>query len=549
MPPADITGFDKGSVKKIAAAVARLKYQSESIRARIRSVETRADQNAVQVRTAITGATAATPDYPAGGCQFPFHVYDIAFDAGVTGECPDTAKRERTKDGKLTNEAHVGRAIDGKYIPAGTEILYAEVPSPDGRHFWILPSGYTPGTVLFTLNEDRSREQDADDKPFGRAAATVEATVGDVPVSVGETIEVTFGGRRFLGAVGPGFAPDGKGCEGIADYYGANDDGDTWIVKVCQELTAGFWFTTGEDRDPESTDEDIALEDITKNVGHANADFPALHWKSLNGSDPLKVRFHGDSFPRAFSGAVGYAVLDVDIDNLTSNSTMRYVATICDQGAIINSVVADGFCPGETPSIRYHHPSTWFPFGQKWPAEQILRAADKMQFAMKNTGTCYTVFDETLKEHVLLGVEHAEHEFMQPPKKDTQGVCLPPAALKIQAMTCKQPTPADGLALDYAITSADLSYGVVDAGGTGSGQACSSPTLKLNYKRRPFLFCGDESELISSTIDLEQVLVTADVADDDECIYQDQVHLIVFGKCDTITENIVCTTDEQCDEE
>lgn len=526
-----INSFDDQSMKKIASAVARLKAAQENTHRQVRGLIGGPDQNAAQVRTAITATTAAVPEYPTSGCHLPFIIHDLDFDPTVTNSCPDTDKR-------AWEDEHTGRAIDGEYIEEGTEILFVDVPSPDGRRFWIFPAGSSPaGTVLFTLKEDRSREVDGAGKFFGQAAALVEATVGDVPVNVGDTINVIFGGRRWLGAVGPGF--NDKGCEGIADYYGGNN----WIVKECQELTQGFWFTTKDDRTPLYPDEDVELSGVQKNIGHANADFPAVWWKQIGGNDPLTVRFHGLTFPYSFEGAVGYAVLDIAIDNTTSNSTMRYLVVQVDQGALINEVFHDAFCPGGEPSIQTHAPATWYPFSQTWPSDLISSAVDRMELASKDGGMGYTAYNDTLNAHVLLNTEHAPYTFLMPP---SQG-CGVPQQLSIQALTCESPEAASGFALDYALTEAALVYEETDSGGSGSGQECSSPKLKFNYKRRPFWYCGDESALVSSTINLEQILLTSDVSDDGDCIVQEQTHVIVFGSCDTITENVFCTTDEQCE--
>ena len=133
----EFNSFDDAAVKKIANTVGRVKYIAENLRHRVRSLETRADQNAVQVRTAVTSTTEAVPNYPASGCHFPFKIHDLNFDAATVGSCPDTDKRAWA-------EEHTGRSVDGAYIKEGTDILYVEIPSADGRHFWIFPAFGAP---------------------------------------------------------------------------------------------------------------------------------------------------------------------------------------------------------------------------------------------------------------------------------------------------------------------------------------------------------------------------------------------------------------------
>ena len=515
--------FDESSAKKIASAVTRLKYQQENLHKQIRNLQSRADQNAVQCRTGITAATAEHPTYPTAGCQLPFRIYDLEFDDSVTGSCPTTDKRAWTSE-------ELGRTINGQYIPIDTEIVYVEVPTPDGKRFWIIPD-LMVGTVLFKLLEDRSREKDAAGKAFGRADAIVEAIIGDVPVEVGDTIEVIFGDKRWLGAV--------KDCEGIADYY--NDDGDKWIVKECQELEASYWFVTSASRSPDYVDEDILVA-ISKHIGHANADFPADQWTPAGDNDPLKVRFYGSTFPYAFAGAVGFATLDVDIANETDNSTMRYYVVQCDQGSILNEVEHEEFCPGGSPAVSQHSPAGWYPFGQRWPSIQSVH--DRMDLVSKNGGIGWTTYSHALRKHVILNTEHEEYEFMVP----VDGYCPVPMKQKIQALTCMPAEQGNAPATANVISSVELAYEETDAGGSGSGQECSDPKLKLKYRTRSVLACGDESELQDTTINLAQLLVTTDVYDDGDCIIQEQTHVIVFGSCDVIAENVVCTTDEQCDE-
>lgn len=128
----DFNTFSDRGMKQIAAAVTRLKYQQQNLERQVRTIQTRADQNAVQVRTAITGATDAIPVYPTTGCHFPFTYYDLDFDSDAVNACPETDKREWAVQ-------ESGRSIGGEYIPPDTEVLFVEIPTPEGRRFWIWP--------------------------------------------------------------------------------------------------------------------------------------------------------------------------------------------------------------------------------------------------------------------------------------------------------------------------------------------------------------------------------------------------------------------------
>lgn len=274
-------------------------------------------------------------------------------------------------------------------------------------------------TIVFTMLTDRTREV-VDGLTIGHANVLITGKVGIAPDNVGDFTQVVFADMLWLGAV--------TGCIGIADYI----DG-YWIVKDCHELTAGFWFITLENRSG-TGDQDV-LVTLTKNIGHANADFPREDWiQQTSGQtqspcgfiryyyfdgegwlpdfdnwdldccipyppghpefpgfppnpvqgdtfdtdvgfqiadcgtpqDPqtIKVRYKAGTFPHMLAGAIGFALLDVDVENLTSNSTMRYYVIQSDQHVLyFTAVLRLKMCGGDA-EIGTNVLGSFFPFGQ-----------------------------------------------------------------------------------------------------------------------------------------------------------------------------------------
>ena len=243
--------------------------------------------------------------------------------------------------------------------------------------WYLLPSlgSASIASIVFTMLTDRTRETDVGGNTFGTASVRIDDKLGTAGGATGSTTQVNFVDRRWFGAV--------KGCQGVADYISDPQRGNFWLVKECQELTAGFTFVTLEDR-VGTGDQDV-LVTLTKNIGHANADYPAdlwggqpveggepnecsgySQWGSVNGDwvllvnncspgctpvpppgpapaengwlttggcsstgsqtppRTLEVRYRAGTYPRMVAGAIGFAMLDVDIFNSDDNTTMRY---------------------------------------------------------------------------------------------------------------------------------------------------------------------------------------------------------------------------------
>jgi len=142
----DVFTFDENGMKKVAEAVTRLHVQTEHITGVVARIERYAagiptQSSKPQVRTGITGTTPDEQTYPTNesSCLFPFHVYDLDFDVTATDDdCIPPTNRE------WTGVYHIGRTIDGSYLPEGTPILFVEIPTSTGKRFWILPAVEPP---------------------------------------------------------------------------------------------------------------------------------------------------------------------------------------------------------------------------------------------------------------------------------------------------------------------------------------------------------------------------------------------------------------------
>ena len=493
-----------------------------------------------------------------------------------------------------------GYAVGGEGHPQYLGEKIDELYTKEGKliNYMLVDEGEPSSLIVFTCLEDRTRELSAGGLNFGRATALITDKVGSAGDDIGESVTVWFGDKRWFGTVKgcEGIAIYQFDADRAAEL--GLDDPWLWIVVEAQELTAGFWFTLKNDRTVDTEDEDVEVKEVLKNIGHANADFPVEQWKSTGadppncggqsvwvwddeleewqgpifdtcgpdckavppsfpgpawgisgceptgvppaGSDPLKVRFLGDTFPYAFEDAVGYAVLDVDIANVTDNSTMRYYVVQCDQGSILNEVEHEEFCPGGSPAVSQHSPAGWYPFGMKWPDELITNVYDRMDLASENGGTGWTTYSHLLRQHVILNTEHEEYEFLQ---DVPQGSCVP-NKLKIQALTCESPEASTGFSFENVIS--DVTFELdANASGSGSGATCTDPTFKLKTKTKPALVCGPESA--QSTASTLQLVVQDAVSDMDMsgCPEWTNSIFLVFAVCGEYDEAADCTDCEE----
>jgi hypothetical protein len=355
--------FDEQSRKKIATTVTRLKYQQQNIHKQLGHLTHRADQNALQVRTAVTGTTPDVPVYPTSGCQFPFTINDITFPDTLTDICDPTDKEEWTVH-------HIGRTIDGSFIPENTEILYVEVQTPLGHRFWILPTGAI-GAIAFTLTTDRTRENIAG-LYIGKAQADITDTIGSVPDPIGANVEVIFPDRRWLEAV--------IDCQGWALYI----DGE-YIVVECQGLPVAVWATTEEDRLPGAPEQDVFCNPVFSQ-GHAQDDLPIEERYPQPPPTGFKIRYAAGTFPRMVQGAQVLGVLDNQIKLENGAVDNIWWAWLSDQLTQRISFTAEQDICGTSTTTNASSNLDEFPNGQAIPLAQYPLAIGNPQTHACKTG-------------------------------------------------------------------------------------------------------------------------------------------------------------------
>jgi len=225
------------------------------------------DRSGVSSRDEHLAVTVDHQSYPAktgsGVPKFPIRFLDATFT-----KSPGRGSLTTQERGDPTAEYDtIAASITGHWIEPGTIVKAlwqrppAGISTEDGGEWFVEPYEQAIlGRIVFTLKTDRTRELKAG-KTIGYAQATIDDFAGTIGHAAGATVEVVFADKRWYGSV--------KGCQGIADYI----DGE-YIVTDCQELTAGFWARTLEDREPGAPLQDVRVSYVQQ-TGHANADFPA----------------------------------------------------------------------------------------------------------------------------------------------------------------------------------------------------------------------------------------------------------------------------------
>lgn len=139
--------------------------------------------------------------------------------------------------------------------------------------------GLAAGRIGFKMTGPRLRLRQSDGTRYGTATAIVEWIVGDVPVSVGDSVTVNFPGIRWAEAV--------KNCEGEADYFSSYStpagivSEDIYVVTECQGLPLRIAFVTLEDRNPFAPDQDVKAVPVYA-YGAAQDDLPIEDWYQVS---------------------------------------------------------------------------------------------------------------------------------------------------------------------------------------------------------------------------------------------------------------------------
>ena len=173
------------------------------------------------------------------------------------------------------------RAYDWLEIPFSTDDRVELHWHCEENAWYLLPTSKPMARIGFKMTGPRLRLRQSDGTRYGTATAIVEWIVGDVPVSLGDQVTVNFPGIRWAEAV--------KNCEGEADYFPrytvpvTNDNPNgiveeyIYVVTECQGLPLRIAFTTIEDRDPFTPDQDVKAVPLYS-YGAAQDDLPISDW-------------------------------------------------------------------------------------------------------------------------------------------------------------------------------------------------------------------------------------------------------------------------------
>lgn len=301
-------------------------------------------------------------------------------------------------------------------IGDGTITEYKTGPDALGQ-----PHTCAPGKILFKMLDDRTRETAPDGLYFGRANVVIQDILVAVPHDRGDEVEVIFGDRLWLGAV--------KDCEGIAEWRDAEQK---YVVEECQSRAGLIQFVILQDRDPHTPDQDV-LASVVHAHGTENDVIPP----PTGGQQPFTVRFPALSFPRALEGAFGTAIHNVDWDNTTDNSTMRYDVVFCDQMAL--TIIAQApakICPADyLVGITLQQVNTFYGFGQT--PTNVTFGTNLFALAAKENTPLWCEWNEKDERWIIVQVEHQAIDLVETIRKDPQGCNIQVGVRKFAVMTCE----------------------------------------------------------------------------------------------------------------
>ena len=481
--------FDDDSVRKIADAVRRdLANQGRTLEQRLKQVARDGQTENIRIRTGFTTTNEDYPTYPTDGCRFVVKWQDWGWPEEVDGTCPGKSPKRSWK------KTVVARTYDEEWIPEDTEVLIVRVPGHHDHRWYIIPIAKS-GLICFKLLTDRTRETDAGGLKFGRADAIIQDIDGDVPDMVGDTVEIRFWDKLWLGAV--------KDCEGLARPSSIGGTPNKYIAIECQELSQWIQFLLTADRIG-TADADIAMS-VTEWNGNSNA---VIDPSTFLGQSPT-VHFAAGTFPRAFQGAIGFAILDVDYENDSDNSGMKYHVLQCDQMSPLHQVTHGSFCSLGTPTITAADPMFFYPFGQRDP--NLTQAQDYIGLA-SNGGEGFTGWHETAEEHAMLNAQYETQTIVVKDDNgsviyfdDQQGCAYKAAELEVQLHTCKQAQDATQVQLYEQEVASGFTDETSDSG-SSDRDVCQIDTIKICTPRSQPP-AGDplmEFVAVANMVDLEE---------------------------------------------
>ena len=214
--------------------------------------------------------------------KFPIKFIDASYTQSTGWETLRTLQRGPAAD----PYDQIAASVNGDWLPIGTiaKAMWQRPPkslaSGDSPGEWFVETHKFPaGRIGFKMTGPRLRLRQSDGTRYGTATAIVEWIVGEVPVSIGDSVTVNFPGIRWAEAV--------KNCEGEADYFTSYStpqgvvSEDIYVVTECQGLPLRIAFITTEDRSPFSPDQDVRAVPLYA-YGAAQDDLPIADWYQVS---------------------------------------------------------------------------------------------------------------------------------------------------------------------------------------------------------------------------------------------------------------------------
>ena len=644
----EIDDFSDGSIAEIAKSVRTLRWQVQNVQELVTRLGRHRPTH--EIRTgrmkAKTGQT-----YPVSGCVLPVQFQDVGFTEDI-GQCDPITRAPWPQ--KFVS----ARAYDGKYITEDTDVLIVKVAAKQGRRWFIIPLGMAEATIAFTLTTDRTRETvgglsighanalitDKVGTAGDGVGATVEVIFADkrwygAVTGCQGIADYIYGPptsqsslSRPSGVCSGGYSEwtwdtasrswsmwadgnhCGEGCsptppdgiptdptqpsDGIGGCSGGQSQSQNtsgfWIVKECQELSAGFWFQTLEDRQG-AGDQDVLVE-VQQLCGHANADLPPWLWagtsgtqscsgnaewtmgpggwvntipcgqgcKSLHdprellfapppfqgdsflspcvsdvapGSATVKVRYRAGTFPRMVAGAIGFATFDNDILNTTDNTTMRYY--VVESQELVDAISGDlpaNACKVDFAVSSVQNDSPW-PHNQPIPASMLPLTIHNNRHAGLGGDSWAATWSDAEQAYVCIDMEKHEVTMSEISSAVVNG-CTTISATNRQAYVelCSAAGQPAAL-LSYKTQAVTNVTGLrLAKNQTGSGaQTSCTPQLVVDFDRYTALvICAAGTP---GTVDLDllskSMIVDFDCADGCPSALEQKV--IVIGVCGDAT--------------
>ena len=553
-----------------------------------------------QVRIARTTTGLSCSSYP----QRPANTYVVELGKGAFD--PSCGLNTHAFTPYAPPELRYAHTIEGgKYLEQGSTVLVMLIHDK-----WYIVPLSEGGTIAFTMLTDRTREQDAGGLSFGRAQATITDSIGTIGDSVGDTVEIIFVDKRWLEAVtlceGRADYIDGKyivtEVQGLVQGFWfvtlearingapdqdvrvapfqnighANDDLpiETQITQPQQgSVNCGSFEITWTPDAQDVNGGAWTISDISNfnsccahswNGEPPPSDPTQQQTKTITGPfyptgqcDPppeqqtdLRVRYLAGTYPRMLAGAIGYCQLDNDIANEDDNSTMRYYVVQSDQMAKrIRAALTAPMC-GSAATIAAFSILDFFPNGQlpvnvgtsvPNPKGHYGLAGDIIDAEWNETTEQWNVYDVT---------KHAKTLYTEITKVEEDGCTTITANRLTAAIELCSETVTPFEILKYRTQTVSNVSGVrFEDGSTGNGSGVQcDPKLIVDLTRyEGYVICEDPT-VATEELSLDTELTTVDVYDNGQCIRQSQIQLVIFGTCgDYVDEDVVCTTDEQCE--